>query len=654
MKGKFLAASALVIAALLFAAVNVLSNAGLKNAKIDLTADHLYTLSQGSKNVIAALKEPVTLRFYFSERLSSQVPQIRAYGKRVRDLLEEYAALSHGMIRLQVIDPEPYTDQEDQAVQDGIQGVPLDADSDEQFYFGLSGTNSTDQHQVIPFFETSREPFLEYDLTKLVYALTNPKRPVVAVLTDLPMEYGPGGIMAAMRGQSQPYAIMTELQQTFDVQVLDPAAAKIPADTKVLFMADVKNVSPQTAYAIDQFVLRGGRALIMVDPFAESEVMQAAQSGQSPDPTMPHSSNLPRLFKAWGIGFDDQHFIADRKLAIEVTTSHDGRQGVVDYVPWLALDKDQHNPDDEVTADLGTINLATAGAFTALPGATTKMTPLLTSSNQAAPVGIDQVSYAPDPVKLLTGLKPTGKTYVLAARVTGPVKTAFPDGPPKSAAAPDAQAKTGQAKSGPDAKAKAPAPETMASKGPINIIVVGDSDMLDDRFWVQSQDVMGQRVVTPIAANGDFVLDAIENLAGSSNLIGLRSRGLSQRPFTMIDHLRRRASEQFLSREQGLQKSLDDTEKKVRALQSKAKNNPGGALLTSEEAQAIEHFRQNILHTRKELRRVQLSLNQDINRLEWRIKLIDLAAMPIAVAIVALVLAAMRRRRRKRRASAAA
>lgn len=647
MSKKFLAGSSLVIAALLFAAVNVLSNAGLKNARLDLTADHLYTVSQGSRNIIASLKQPITLRFYFSQRLSNQVPQIRAFGDRVRDLLEEYAALSHGMIRLQVIDPEPFTDQEDQAVQDGIQGVPLEQGSDVQFYFGLSGTNSTDQHQVIPFFQVSREPFLEYDLTKLIYALTNPKRPEIGVLTDLPMQYGPGGIMAAMRGMSQPYAIMTEMNQAFDVQVLSPTLTKIPAKVKVLFIADLKNVPPATAYAIDQFVLGGGRALIMVDPWAEEEVMQAQQQGQSPDPTMPRSSSLPKLFKSWGIHFDDSDFIADRALAIEVNTIHRGQQDVVNYVPWLSLGKAQENQNDVVTANLGTVNMASAGAFTALPHATTKMEPLLTSSDEAEPMSIDKIRYLPDPVKLLAALKPTGKTYVLAARITGEVKTAFPDGPPKE----PASTKTAQDAKDEKGAAKKPA-ELMASKGPINVIVVGDSDMLADRFWVQSQEVMGQRVTTPIAANGDFVLNALSNLSGSTDLTSLRSRGLAQRPFTVIERLRRHASEQFLTREQALQKSLDDTEKKIKALQSKAKSNASGQLLTSEERQTIEGFRENILSTRKELRRVRLGLNESINRLEWRIKLINLAAVPILVALAAIVLAWVRRRRRKPRHAA--
>ena len=643
---RLLQSGGILIAAILFVAVNVLAAVSLRHARLDLTANGLYTLSEGSKNVLKGLREPITLRFFFSDKLGDELPQLRTYGNRVRELLEEYAALSQGRIRLEVVDPEPFTDAEDRAVQAGIQALPLDRGG-RSFYFGLVGTNSVDDQQVIPYFQQEKEQFLEYDLTRLVHALSRPKKPVIGVISNLPLDFGPGGMMAAMRGQSQPYMIMTQLRQLFEVRTLEATLTAIPDEISVLVLAHPKDLGKSALYAIDQFVLRGGRLIALVDPWSETaSAMPNPMTGMAL-PAGDNSSALPELFKAWGITMDDGQFVADLGLAQRVQTGEAGPRSVVDYVAWLNVQPAMLSRDDVVTADLGALNLASAGALRQAEGATTTFTPLIRSSDQAMLAPVSKVRFRPDPTGLLQEFKATGERYVLAARISGAVTSAFPDGPPpaekKDATGTDSKAEEAKA----EAAAK-PAEHLKEGKGPVNIIVVADVDLLDDRFWVRSQEMFGQRVAIPIAANADFLINAIDNLAGSNDLIALRSRGRSQRPFEAVESLRRSAEQQFLARERTLQQKLEETEKKIAELQTKSQGGAASALLGAEEQSAIEGFRAELVRTRQELRAVQRDLNRDIESLEAGVKFINIGLMPIAIGVVATGMAAARRARRRR------
>jgi len=645
MNKKLLSLSALVFAVILFLGVNLAANGLFRGIRLDLTENKLYTLSEGSKKVLSSITEPITLRFYFSEKLSNELPQLKPFAQRVRELLEEYADRSGGKIRLEIIDPEPFSEAEDRATAAGIQGAPLDQASGRVFYFGVQGTNSVDQVETIPFFQQEKEQFLEYDLTKLVYNLSAAKKPKIAVIGDLPLEYGPGGIMAAMRGQGQPYLLYQQLKERFDVTVLKNDVAEIdPKEYGVLIVAHPKALGEPTQYAVDQFVLQGGRALIFVDPFAESQAAQPNPMGM-PNLGEGQSSNLKKLFDAWGIEMVENKFVADLGQAIRVGSGDGQRRQAVDYVAWLAIDQRNRNRDDVVTGEIGTLNVASAGALRKKDGAAVTLEPLLTSTTQAELVDVDKIRFRPQPEALLAELKPTGERYVVAARISGAVRTAFPDGPPA------AEKKEGHAdkpEEKKDDKPAAPAkPHVRESAGAINVIVVADADMLEDRFWVRVQDFFGQRVGTPIASNADFVVNAVDNLRGSNDLISLRSRGRSARPFEVVDAKRREAGQQFLAQEQALQRRLEDTERQIADLQSKSKGGQGSALLSAEEQSAIEGFRQDLAKTRRELREVQLKLNQGIERLAATLKFINIGLMPILVAIVALILAAIRFQRRK-------
>ncbi len=596
---------ALALAAVLFVAVNVLAQNTLRNARLDLTAEGLHTLSPGSLGVIGAIREPVSLTLYVSETLADAVPALRTYGQRVRELLEAYAARSDGRIRLRVIDPEPFSDAEDRAVEAGVQALPFDRGTGRPFYLGLVGTNSTDRQETIPFLDPQREVFLEHDLTKLVHALSEPKKPVVGILTDMPLEFGAGGLMEAMRGDAKPYAVYQQLRALFEVRTLQPSLTEVDPDVSVLVVARPKALPDDALHAIDQYVLKGGKALLFVDPWAESDMDQRASK----------TASLPRLFDAWGLTMDPGRFVADPRLAISAGT---GRR-TVPYPAWLALGDAERDRRDVVTAELGTINVATAGSLGVREGAGITLTPLLTSSPAGQLAEVALVAGRPEPEKLLASLSPQGSVQVIAARVGGRVKTAFPD-----------------------------RPGLKESTAPANLIVVADTDLLEDRFWVETQRAADASALVPFAGNGDFVVNAVENLSGSADLIALRGRAGSARPFTVVEDLRRAAGQQVLAHEQDLRRQLEDTERRIAEIQGKARAG-SGALIPAEEQAAVDRFRAEVARIRKELRAVQHTLNRDIEELAATVKAVNIVAMPLVVAVGAVGLAGWRSRRRARR-----
>jgi ABC-type uncharacterized transport system involved in gliding motility auxiliary subunit len=647
---------ALICTAVLFVGVNVIAGKTLGSARLDLTQGHLFTLSEGSKATLAKIDEPITLRFYYSKRLGDEVPSYALYAQRVRDMLEEYVSLAKGKLRLELLDPAPYSAVEDRAVAFGLQGVPVDQGG-EQVYFGLAATNSTDDQQVIPFFQPERERFLEYDLTKLVHSLAFPKKTVVGLVTSLPVE---GDIMAAMQGRPMmPFAFIGQLRQLYEVRTIGTDLEKIDPEIDVLLVIHPQKMSEKTQYAIDQFVLGGGKALVFVDP--NSEIQQSRPSQMNP-PGSPSDSNLETLFNAWGFDMVPGMVAGDRVAARKVNAGTAGRVQALDYVAWLNLRAANLNKDDFITADLSQLNMATAGILEPKAGATTKFEPLIQTSPMSEQIPSSKFQGLPDVADLLASFKPDNKRLTLAAHVTGDAATAFPDGPPKPPeakkdepkkddAAKDDGAKDPASKDDSKDAAKAdpakPA-QLMTSKQPINVVVVADTDMLDDRFWVQSSDFFGQRVEVPTANNGDFVANAVEVLAGGNDLIGLRSRGTSARPFEVVDQIQRDADTRFSAKEHELEEQLKATQAKIKDLKD---DKAGNVVLTSEQTTAIDNFRAEMLRTRQQLREVQLALRQDIDRLKAQLQFFNIALIPILVGLIAIVLGIVRIRRRKRRAT---
>jgi ABC-type uncharacterized transport system involved in gliding motility auxiliary subunit len=648
---RTIAIIALASAAVLFVAINVIAAHVLRSARLDLTQQHLYTLSEGSKRTLAHIDEPITLRFYYSPRLGDEVPSYGIYAQRVREMLEEYAALAKGKIKLQILDPEPFSPVEDRAVAFGLQGVPLDQGG-EQVYFGLAATNSTDDQQVIPFFQPDRERFLEYDLTKLIHSLAFPKKTVVGLLTTLPLE---GDFMAAMQGRPlEPYTVLEQLRQLYDVHTLSPEFDKVPDDVDVLMIVHPQNLSEKTLYAIDQYVLKGGKALVFVDPYSETQAAHANRY-QPPSTT---ASSLDKLFAAWGIELEKGKVAGDRLNGRRVNAGSPGRPQAMEYVAWLSLKAQNLDHDDLITGDLSQINMASAGILKPRSGAKTTFTPLITTSTESEEIPVEKVEGLPDVAGLLNDFKSGGQKLTLAARVSGPADTAFPDGPPKPASADKDKDKSKEAAKAPEKPAdekdtkkdaKEATPQLKTAAQPINVVVVGDTDILDDRFWVQVQDFFGQRVAIPNANNGDFVANAIEVLSGGNDLISLRSRGTSVRPFEVVQNIQRAADDRYQASEKQLEQQLKDTQAKIKELQGKGGAQPN-VTLAAEQSQAIDNFRAQMLQIRRQLREVQLALRQDIDRLKAGIEFFDIAFVPLLVGIAAIVLGIVRMQRRKRRA----
>ena len=646
----------LVLAVILFFAFNIFAGGAFKTTSADLTQGRLYSLSKGTRQLLANLKEPVTLRFYFSSRLGQQVPSYASYAAHVRELLERYANLAGGKIRLEGYNPEPFSDAEDRAVSFGLQGVPLGS-GDEAVYFGLAGTNSTDDQQTIPFFQPDRERFLEYDVTKLVANLANPKKKVIGLVSSLPMAGAFGNPMMG-QGSVPPWVVLTEMRQQFTVRELGENPDEIGKDIDVLMIVHPKNLSEKAQFAIDQYVLAGGRALVFVDPNAESD------SGPSPMMmTGAGSSDLKRLLGAWGVELVPGKVAGDRRLATRVQAAVNGRTQTIDYVAWLSLDQEGINHDDAATTDISSLLFATPGILERTKDASTSFTPLVETSNQATEIDADKVRIFPDFVALLADYKPAGHTLTLAARIQGNVKTAFPDGLPantkdesKKDESKKSEAKTTEpAKTAAGDQNKSTEPKASwlkESVKPINVIVVADVDMLNDRYWVRKQDFFGQQLVQPTAGNGDFVVNALDNLSGSDALIGLRGRGLSARPFELVQKLRAEADARYLKQAQDLEDRLKDTQKKIAALQKEGDSSQH-QILSAEQKKEMEKFRADLLTTRKSLRDVQRALRVNIERLGTELKFINIALIPIAIGILAIVVAVVRASRRRRRYGAA-
>ena len=650
MTNKSLGVAALVVAVGLFFAVNIAAAWGLHGWRVDFTADRIHTLSQGTRNTLAGIKEPVTLKFFFSAKLSDQIPQFKAYGTRVREMVLTYAARSGGKVKVEIVDPTPFSEAEDNAVQAGVQGVPIDNSSGRQFYFGLQGIGASEKREIISFFAQERERFLEYDLTRLIVNLNQSQKPVIAVIGDAPLEFGPGGVMAAMRGQARPYMVLQLLRQTFDVKVLGNDVAEIDDGAAVLIVARPTTLTPKALYAIDQFALTKGRVLVFVDPAAES----AVQAGPGGGPGVPRA-DLPELLAAWGLEMESGRFVADRRLGLPVETDDGvpGRGRVVPHPAWLGLAENSISRDDVVTAELSIVNVGSIGSLTAREGTNMKFVPLLASSEQAATMEVEKLGARPDTEGILRALKPTGQRYVLAARLTGRAKTAFPNGAPPEPApeAKDGDKKDDAARTEPEKKpeeVKPPKPHRAESAVEANIIVVADSDMLEDRFWSRAREFLGQQLSVPFASNGDFVVNAVDNLAGSDDLIRLRGRGVSHRPFTVVDDIRHQAASRFLDRRDELQKALEETEKRLNELQDRKKQ--GGttvSTLSAEEESAIEQFRDEMVRIRRQLREVQHGLERDIENLGAWLKVINIGLVPMGVLVVSGLIALARKHRRQ-------
>jgi ABC-type uncharacterized transport system involved in gliding motility auxiliary subunit len=609
---SFYSLGSLVLLLLLFAAISMLSSNLLTGMRLDLTENQLYTLSDGTRNILEELQEPVRIYLFFSEDASRDLPQIRSYARRVDEMVEEFKNHSDGQLIVQRIDPAPFSEQEDQAAAFGLQAVPVGA-TGETLYLGIAASNSLDDTQVMPFLQPSKEMFLEYDLAKMISTLGNPERKTLGILSTLQMA---PGFDPATQGMSEAWVVYDQLSQMFEIETIDPLAEILPDSVDVLMMIHPRNLSQSMLYQVDQFVLGGGRLIVFLDPFAESDrgdpndPMARMQAGSA--------SDAGPLLAGWGVTFDASRVVGDLQYGIGTSQSR--------HIGILSVPVDGFNNEDIVSADLEVVNLSSTGWLTALEGADTTFEALLKSSENAAPLDSSRLRFLTNPAELMSGFNPSGDRYVLAARITGPATSSISE-VPESASSGEHLTESGEFG--------------------INVILFADTDMLTDRLWVQKQPFMGRNLISSFADNGSLVINAVDNLLGNQDLISIRTRANSARPFDRVAELRVAAERSYRATEERLQLELADTERKLTELQ--AARGDGDLLVLSDEQQdEVQRFMDRRLEIRGELRQVQHDLQRDIDRLGTRLKLFNIALVPALVMVVALIYV-LRRRKEQRR-----
>jgi ABC-type uncharacterized transport system involved in gliding motility auxiliary subunit len=632
MNKRILTLGGLAVAAALLISINVLSNASLRTTRFDMTEGALYTLSPGAKNILANLQEPVTLRLYYSRKVGLDFPQIATYAQRVEELLSEMESHSKGKLELQVIDPEPFSETEDKAVQYGVRGAPVRG-GQELLYFGLAATNTTDEKDVIPFFQPDKENFLEYDISKLIYTLSNPTKKIVGVMSTLPIEGAMSNPFA--RGPNvEPWAFVSQLRELYEVKTVMPTAKEIPADVSVLVLVHPKGLGQETMFALDQYVLGGGRMLVFVDPFCEADIPPSDPNNPMAQYQAVRSSDLGALFTAWGVQMAPGKVAADLEHSLRVSFSNRARDDAGQYVVWLGLNGSTLAKDAVVTNQMKSIYMASAGVLAPADGATTTLTPLISTGATASTIPMSSLQFQQDPKALLLDYHAGTQALTLAAHLTGNVKSAFPNGRPKTA--------EGDVPPAPLVEA----PALAESKTPISVIVVSDCDMLQDQWTVTTQNFGGMRLASPVNDNIAFVANAIDYLEGSTDLISLRSRGSSSRPFKVVEDLKRDAEQRFRAQEQELQSKADSASQRIEELLSK-RQGTSLEILSADVQKELEIAREEQAQTRKQLREVRRSLNKDIEDLGTRVKAINIALIPALLVAFALGLSRWQRLRRK-------
>lgn len=583
----------------------------LSGVRLDLTESKLYTISQGSRSILQDFEGSVDLHFYFSDKVTEGLPPLRNYALRVKELLQEFEQISKGKITLHVIDPEPFSEEEDRAAEFGLQAVPFQS-QDDTIYFGLVGVSDSGRQEVITFFQPSQEELLEYEISKLIHNLQNTEKPVVGLLTGLDLQGG----FNPVTGQPKAAPVMFEqLGHQFQIESVAPEVASIPQHIDILMLVHPKQLSVQALYAVDQFVLAGGRLMLMLDPHSQLDL---------PDPANPvavqGTTDMNQLLAAWGVSYDSSQVVGDRTQALSVSM---GQGGAVSHLAMLGVSGAQIAATEVATSGLEKLNMATVGFFQPMPEASTRFTPLLQSSEDAQLFDAGQFQFLRDPRQLQIGFQPTGQRYSFMARVEGKASSAFPEGV-----------------EGSDPKTH------LSETDDLQVVLIGDTDWLEDRMWVSVQNFFGQQIVSSWADNGALLLNTLEYLGGNSALISIRSRGRYSRPFNVVDELKRNAEGEFIKQEEQLKAQLQQTEQKLLALEQ-GKEQEGSIVLSAAQQKTLKDFKSEKIKIRKQLREVRHQLGQDIDRLGAKLKLINIGLVPLLLTLLMLMMA-LRRKKRSR------
>ncbi len=621
---------ALLLVVIGFLVFTMLNNQLFSGIRLDLTESNLYTLSEGSLDIVSTIDEPINLYFFFSDSASRELTGLRAYAKQVQDLLEEYELKADGGINMTIIDPEPFSEEEDRANTFGLQSVPVSSTGSE-LYFGLAGTNALDDQLVIPFFQPDKEAFLEYEISKMIQTLQTPEKPVVGLLSSIKVQ----GDVNMQTFQTTPAWIMIDqIEQLFEVETVESSITSVPENIDLLLVIHPKALAEETLYALDQFAMGGGRLLIFVDPMAERD--RAASANPMMQRAPPEPSDLNRLTTAWGVTLRPGIVLLDSQNALSVSGGPSGQP--VRHLAILGMGQDNFSADDITISALENINMASVGILDISDDLETKITPLIQSSTFAKASEVMQLQFLTNPADLQKGFEPTGEVYPVAVRIEGKANSAF-SGPldseeePSAALGNEPSAALGNEPSAADKEPSA----HIAATDDINVILVADTDLLSDHMWVQVQNFFGQRIASPWANNGDFVTNTVDNLVGSAALISVRSRGRFSRPFNVVQDLRRGAETQYLESANDLQAQLSETEQQLSALET-SRSEQGLLSLSPEQETALVEFQQEKLRIRKQLRDVRHQLDKDIEGLGSMLKFLNIALIPILLTLMLLML----------------
>lgn len=601
-----------LVAILGFAIIIVFSNTFFKSARLDLTEQQLFTLSEGSKAIVEAVQEPIHVYFYFSEESSRELTQLRTYAARVEALLEEYASHSKGNIVVTRIDPEPFSEAEDDADAYGLQKVPVGGAGD-GLYFGIVANNALDGTEVISFLQPDKEAFLEYDISQMLFRLSQAVKPKIGLFSALPVK----DQVNPQTFQMQPgWQSIKEIEQLFEVVDVDAEATTIDADINLLLLIHPKTVSESLQNAIRAYLARGGALIGFIDPLAELD----QQGGNPMTPSLPvgQASDLNWLTADWGVRLSESQVLGDAELALSVAGTDGAPQR---HLAILGLGPNQISDDEVMTAGLESINVSSAGLFE-MTDPKVDISRVLSSSIYGAGLPKEQLQFLRNPGDLEASYTPGTKPLEVAIALRGVL--------PRSMVAPKRDESSGEG----EVPSLEPSEALdQAEQVAINVLLISDTDLLSDRLWVQVQNFFGQQVATAWADNGSFLVNAVDYMVGSADLIQIRSRGRYTRPFEVVQNLKRDAEAKYLDSANQLQLELTETEQRLAELESQQVAE-GLLTLSPEQAAALESFQQEKLRIRKELRDVRHGLDKDIEGLGANLKLINIGLLPLLLTLL--------------------
>ena len=604
-KYKFIRYSNIFLYIILFVSLNIWGSSFFNNVKFDLTEDKIFSISNATTEVLSSIKEPIRLRFYVSENLNLLGPDYISLLLRLEGLLESYRLASNSNLIIERINPKPFSPEEDQAVSDGIHAVP-DVVGDSQIFFGLTGRNSTSGHYTIPHFAPEKNNLLEYELTRLIFDLVNTKKRTIAIYGDLP-------VSGDKTQQVPPWTILDTIERFFAVQILFGDIKRFSSEIDVVVLMEPGEISQTTLYAIDQFILRGGRVLAFLDPF--NEALSVSQGGQPPSPRPRALDALAELLTAWGIEIPKRTVVGDLDGAVKVQMTRNGRILTTKYPVWFDVNVSGMVGDEVVTNGLSRVSFRSAGHIKYSRKQSLKFQPILLAGKASGFIDVARIEYAPNPPEILSNFKQEKDKKILTGRLYGTFKSAFPAGPPKM-----------------HSNAESDSPHLSTGIEPSAVIIVSDADFLSDEVWLEDKNLGGKLLKVPFSNNGDLVVNMLEQLVGTSSMMGLRGKGTLQRRFGLLEKLEQEAEVKYRKEENKLLERIEDGRQLIKKIQKKEMKQ--GVVYSKDEQIELERTRNEMIDARKELRAIQFSAKENITALKEKIIFYNIWLVPILLVLL--------------------